>query len=126
MQVLAIKTKYLASLNLTDIVNKVVYINVVGTISAVGKGVSNLKVGQRVGLGWHSGYCMTCPTCMSGDHNMCAHAEGTIVNRHGGFADKVRAQADSVVALPQKIDIQSAGLYFGLSGWQSCQHCQDA
>jgi len=85
---------------------------VVGTISAVGKGVSNLQVGKRVGLGWHSGYCMTCPTCMSGDHNMCAHAEGTIVNRHGGFADKVRAHADSVVGLPQNIDAQSAGPLF--------------
>ena len=49
---------------------------------------------------------------MSGDHNLCAHAEGTIVNRHGGFADKVRAQADSVVALPQNIDVQSAGPLF--------------
>lgn len=85
---------------------------VVGTISAVGKGVANFAVGQRVGLGWHSGYCMTCPTCLSGDHNLCAQAEGTIVNRHGGFADKVRAHAASVVALPQNMDAQSAGPLF--------------
>ena len=85
---------------------------VVGTISELGQGVTHLKTGQRVGLGWHSGYCMTCSTCMSGDHNMCAQAEGTIVNRHGGFADKVRAQAASVVPLPQKIDAVSAGPLF--------------
>ncbi len=85
---------------------------VVGTISAVGEEVTSLQVGERVGLGWHSGYCMTCPSCMSGDHNMCAHAEGTIVGRHGGFADKVRAHAASVVALPREIDIQSAGPLF--------------
>ena len=85
---------------------------VVGTISAVGKGVSHLQVGQQVGLGWHSGYCMTCPNCMSGDHNLCTDAKGTIVNRHGGFADKVRAHAASVVALPSTINVQSAGPLF--------------
>lgn len=55
---------------------------------------------------------MTCPSCLSGDHNLCAQAEGVIVGRHGGFADKVRAQAASVVALPPKLDIQSAGPLF--------------
>jgi uncharacterized zinc-type alcohol dehydrogenase-like protein len=85
---------------------------VVGTIAALGPGVSHLQTGQRVGLGWHAGYCMTCPTCMSGDHNMCAHAQGTIVNRHGGFADRVRAHAASVVPLPDHIDVQSAGPLF--------------
>ena len=33
---------------------------VIGTISAVGDRVSHLAVGDRVGLGWHAGYCMTC------------------------------------------------------------------
>ena len=85
---------------------------VAGTIRAVGKGVSHLQIGQQVGLGWHSGYCMTCPTCINGDHNLCADAQGTIVNRHGGFADKVRAHAASVVALPSTINVQSAGPLF--------------
>ena len=85
---------------------------VVGTIRSVGAGVSHLQVGQQVGLGWHSGYCMTCPDCMNGDHNLCADAQGTIVNRHGGFADKVRAHAASVVVLPSTINVQSAGPLF--------------
>ncbi len=85
---------------------------VAGTIRTVGKGVSHLQVGQRVGLGWHAGYCMTCPQCMRGDHNLCADAQGTIVNRHGGFADKVRAHAASAVVLPAAIDVQRAGPLF--------------
>lgn len=85
---------------------------VVGTVSAVGDDVSSLQVGQKVGLGWQSGYCMTCSTCMEGDHNLCASAAGTIVGRHGGFADKVRASAASVIALPQGVDAQSAGPLF--------------
>lgn len=85
---------------------------VVGKIAKVGEDVKNLHIGRKVGLGWHSGYCMTCPICMEGDHNLCAQAEGVIVGRHGGFADKVRAQAASVVPLPQNIDLQSAGPLF--------------
>jgi alcohol/geraniol dehydrogenase (NADP+) len=84
----------------------------VGTIRDIGPGVSHHQIGRQVGLGWHSGYCMTCPSCLSGDHNLCANAQGTIVNRHGGFADKVRAHAASVVALPENIDAHSAGPLF--------------
>lgn len=85
---------------------------VIGTIAAKGEHVHQFQLGQRVGLGWHSGYCMTCDTCMSGDHNLCAQTESTIVGRHGGFADKVRANAASVVALPDSISAQSAGPLF--------------
>jgi uncharacterized zinc-type alcohol dehydrogenase-like protein len=85
---------------------------VVGTIASVGEQVSHLKVGDKVGLGWHSGYCMTCSTCLEGDHNLCAGAEGVMLGRHGGFADKVRAQAASVIALPEGLDSATAGPLF--------------
>ena len=85
---------------------------VVGRINAVGEGVSHLKAGQVVGLGWHSGYCQLCSTCGSGDHNLCANAQGTIVGHHGGFADKVRANASAVVPLPEGMDAKTAGPLF--------------
>ena len=85
---------------------------VAGRISAVGKHVGNFKVGDRVGLGWHSSYCNECNTCLEGDHNLCASARGTIIGRHGGFADKVRAQATSVVALPDQLSSEKAGPLF--------------
>ncbi len=85
---------------------------VVGTIAAKGQSVTHLEVGDQVGLGWHAGYCMTCSDCLSGDHNMCANAEGTIVSHHGGFADKVRAQATTVLKLPEGLDLESAGPLF--------------
>jgi uncharacterized zinc-type alcohol dehydrogenase-like protein len=85
---------------------------VVGTIAATGDKVQHLKVGDLVGLGWHSDYCMSCDSCLSGDHNLCATAVGTIVAHHGGFADKVRAGALSVVKLPETIAKESAGPLF--------------
>jgi uncharacterized zinc-type alcohol dehydrogenase-like protein len=55
---------------------------------------------------------MTCAACLGGDHNLCANDQGTIVSRHGGFAERVRAHAASVVALPKDLDVQSAGPLF--------------
>jgi uncharacterized zinc-type alcohol dehydrogenase-like protein len=55
---------------------------------------------------------MTCDSCLSGDHNLCSTAEPTNAAHHGGFADKVRASATSVVKLPETIDKESAGPLF--------------
>lgn len=85
---------------------------VIGTVAAMGSNVHGLEKGTTVGLGWHSGYCGQCASCRSGDQNLCATAEGTIVARHGGFADKVRAEASSVVAIPEGLDLESAGPLF--------------
>ena len=85
---------------------------VAGTISALGKHVSKFNIGDRVGLGWHSSYCNDCNTCLEGDHNLCSSAQGTLIGRHGGFADKVRAQATSVVALPEALSSEKAGPLF--------------
>ena len=85
---------------------------VVGTVTAVGSQVKHLKEGQKVGIGWFSGSCMTCPSCMGGDHNLCPDSEQTIVGRHGGFADKVRAHAEWVFAMPDGIDFSKAGPLF--------------
>jgi uncharacterized zinc-type alcohol dehydrogenase-like protein len=85
---------------------------VVGKISMLGSQVKNLSVGQVVGLGWHAGYCNECAFCLAGDHNLCANAQATIIGHYGGFADKVRAAANSVVAIPDGIDLQSAGPLF--------------
>ena len=85
---------------------------VVGRITQVGEHVTHLNVGDTVGLGWHSGYCMHCQQCMGGDHNMCTGATSTIIGRHGGFADRVRAQAASVIKLPEGVDPAKAGPMF--------------
>ncbi len=85
---------------------------VVGTIAAVGEGVTTLEVGQRVGLGWFSDSCMHCTACMSGDHNLCPTAEQTIVGRYGGFADRVRAHQEWVTPLPAGMNAETAGPLF--------------
>jgi uncharacterized zinc-type alcohol dehydrogenase-like protein len=85
---------------------------VAGKIIALGDNVKALQLGQRVGLGWYSSSCMSCPECMSGSHNTCAEAEGVIVGRHGGFADKVRCHWGWAVPIPEAVDNQVAGPLF--------------
>jgi uncharacterized zinc-type alcohol dehydrogenase-like protein len=82
---------------------------VIGKVSSVGANIEHLEIGCTVGLGWHSGYCGHCESCHSGDENLCSSAEMTIVARHGGFADKVRADAASLIVVPDGVDLKSAG-----------------
>lgn len=85
---------------------------VAGIVSAVGDSVKNLKPGDRVGLGWYSKSCMTCESCLAGDHNLCASNESTIVGRFGGFANKVRCHYGWAIPLPEKLDTKVAGPLF--------------
>lgn len=85
---------------------------IVGKIGAVGERVAHLKPGQNVGLGWFSKSCMMCSQCMSGNYNLCPTAEGIIIGRHGGFANKVRADKAWVIPLPEGINVATAGPLF--------------
>jgi uncharacterized zinc-type alcohol dehydrogenase-like protein len=80
-----------------------------GTIVALGNEAKGLKLGQRVGLGWYSHSCLHCHQCLSGDHHLCPNGQGTIVGRHGGFADRVRAQWTWVRPLPDALDLAKTG-----------------
>jgi len=82
---------------------------VTGKVSAIGDHVTHVTVGDLVGLGWHAGYCMVCDQCMTGDHNLCSDAKPTIAGRHGGFAETVRAEAASVVKVPDGLNVQEVG-----------------
>ena len=81
---------------------------VVGLVSAVGAEVRSLEVGQRVGLGWQSNSCGVCEWCSRGMENLCPESEGTCVHRHGGYADRVRANARFVIPLPEALESESA------------------
>lgn len=81
---------------------------IVGKVAAIGERVKSLEVGQRVGLGWQSNSCGWCEWCMQGMENLCSRAEATCVHRHGGYADRVRANARFVVPIPDALSSESA------------------
>ncbi|MEE9373889.1 MAG: NAD(P)-dependent alcohol dehydrogenase [Saprospiraceae bacterium] len=82
---------------------------IVGEVVATGSNVKNIKKGDKVGLGWFSKSCMSCQSCMEGQHHLCYKKESTIIGRHGGFADFVRAHWSWAIPLPDAIDMSKAG-----------------
>jgi len=81
---------------------------VIGTVMEIGKGVRSLSVGQRVGLGWQSNSCGQCEWCIRGMENLCPALEATCLRRHGGFANRVRANARFAIPIPEALPSQEA------------------
>ena len=82
---------------------------VIGKIIGVGSDASLHKIGDRVGLGWHSGYCNDCEQCEAGDHNFCSSTKKTVFSQHGGFAEQVTADEVSVIPIPSGVNHTDAG-----------------
>ncbi len=99
---------------------------VIGTVRAVGDSVSSVKVGDRVGLGWFSRSCLHCGECMSGNHNLCATNESTMLGRAGGFATHVRCQENWAIPLPKNLDPKKAGPLFcgGITVFNPIVQCE--
>jgi D-arabinose 1-dehydrogenase-like Zn-dependent alcohol dehydrogenase len=73
---------------------------VVGVVDAVGSGVAHWKPGQRVGVGWHGGYCGHCDHCRRGEFFACVTGQVTGISFDGGYADYMLAPASAVALLP--------------------------
>jgi uncharacterized zinc-type alcohol dehydrogenase-like protein len=82
---------------------------VIGEIIEIGKEVSLHSIGDKVGLGWHSGYCNKCEYCEKGDHNFCSKSNKTVYSQFGGFAEQVSADEASVIPLPKEINASDSG-----------------
>jgi len=85
---------------------------IVGRVVATGSNVRHRKEGDRVGLGWFSGSCMGCASCLAGDHNLCSNREDTIMGRFGGFAERVRCHWAWAIPLPERIKTLTGGPLF--------------
>ena len=78
-------------------------------VTEVGKNVTTLQKGDRVGLGWIRDSCRVCYHCLQGEENVCKQGfTGLIVGNHGGFADSVRSTADFAYKIPDALDSASA------------------
>jgi uncharacterized zinc-type alcohol dehydrogenase-like protein len=84
----------------------------VGEIVAMGSAAKGLKIGDKVGLGWNAKTCGHCDNCIGGYQINCPELVGTIVQRHGGFADRVRCNWDWAIKLPDGLDPAKAGPLF--------------
>jgi len=80
---------------------------IVGTVTLAGSSVRDLKVGQRVGIGWQADSCGICEWCRRGDENLCAKAQPTCVGRNGGYADSIRVNSRFAIAVPEALESEN-------------------
>jgi D-arabinose 1-dehydrogenase-like Zn-dependent alcohol dehydrogenase len=81
---------------------------VAGRVDAVGADVTNWKMGQRVGVGWHGGHCFVCDACRRGDFILCQNGKVTALSFDGGYAEYMVAPAEAVAAIPDDLPAADA------------------
>jgi propanol-preferring alcohol dehydrogenase len=92
-----------------------------GRIAEHGEGVDAFAVGDAVGVGWLFSTCGTCAFCRDGRENLCRDARFTGRDVHGGYAQRMVADAGYVYHLPPSFaPIDAAPLLCaGIIGYRS-------
>ena len=80
---------------------------IVGTVTSVGSGVKDRKIGERVGIGWQADSCGFCEWCLQGDEHLCASAQPTCVGRNGGYADAIRVNSRFAIPVPEALESEN-------------------
>lgn len=81
---------------------------VIGRVFFKGEDVSNVDVGDTVGLGYIRSTCMKCSFCLSGQENMCPDRR-TFSDGVGGFANATVWDSRFVYKIPATIEPRHAG-----------------
>lgn len=83
---------------------------VIGRVDAVGPGVEGWTVGQRVGVGWHGGYCGRCTPCRRGQFFACVTGPPvTGISHDGGYGEYMIAPVTSLARVPDGLSAEEAG-----------------
>jgi len=93
---------------------------VVGVVEQVGH-VSQIKVGDRVGVAWIFSACGKCEHCKAGEENLCAYFKATGRDANGGYAQYMTVPADFAHPIPDQLTDSEAAplLCAGAIGYRS-------
>jgi D-arabinose 1-dehydrogenase-like Zn-dependent alcohol dehydrogenase len=97
---------------------------VAGVIDELGAGVSEWKMGQRVGVGWHGGQDNTCLACRRGDFRNCRNVKIPGISYDGGYQQFMLAPVEALVAIPESLGAAEAAplLCAGITTFNSLRH----
>ena len=94
---------------------------VVGTVTGTGEGVSEFKIGERVGIAWIYSSCGKCHYCKSGQENLCPDFKATGRDANGGYAEYMKVNEKFAYKIPEQLaDFEAAPLLCaGAIGYRS-------
>ncbi len=94
---------------------------VVGLIDERGAGISDWKIGQRVGVGWHGGQDGTCLYCRRGDFRNCRNLKIPGISYDGGYQQYMVAPVEALASIPKSLSSAEAAplLCAGLTTFNS-------
>ena len=100
---------------------------IVGHVAALGEGVAQFALGDRVGVPWLGHTDGTCFYCRRGEENLCDDPRFTGYQIDGGYAQYTRADARFAFKLPEGYsDAEAAPLLCaGLIGYRSMKLAGD-
>jgi len=101
---------------------------IIGSVDAVGEGVTGLSLGDRIGVPWLGRTCGQCLYCRSHRENLCDDPEFTGFTRDGGFATHCLADARFCFPIPEDFDDLHAAplLCAGLIGYRAYKLADEA
>jgi propanol-preferring alcohol dehydrogenase len=94
---------------------------IVGAVDAVGDGVRDIRVGDRLGIAWLRSTCGACRYCVDGRENLCTGARFTGWDADGGYAEYAVVNAAYAYRLPDAFDDERAAplLCAGIVGYRA-------
>jgi uncharacterized zinc-type alcohol dehydrogenase-like protein len=106
---------------------------IVGRVSAAGRGVTRFRVGDRVGVGCMVDACRTCDSCRRDLEQFCEKGcawtyNSTEMDRKtptfGGYAKRIVVDEPFVLRVPERLDPAAAAplLCAGITTWSPLRH----
>ena len=77
---------------------------IVGLVEEAGSEVTDLRTGDRVGIGYQLEACFECSFCRQGIEQLCANQKVIAVDRYGGLAEHIVVDSRFAFRLPPQLD----------------------